>query len=159
MHRFWPSIIQPLLVRLRPKVVVEIGCGEGLNTKNLLEFCAASGSVLHAIDPSPGFDVGTWQEEHGDRLVFHRGNSLKALPEVGPMDAVLIDGDHNWYTVFHELKLIERLSREHHHGFPLVMLHDIGWPYGRRDMYYDPETIPEEYRQPYLRKGMRPRVA
>ncbi|MEI0736392.1 hypothetical protein VQ056_06415 [Paenibacillus sp. JTLBN-2024] len=29
-------------------------------------------------------------------------------------------------------------------AFPVVMLHDIDWPAGRRDMYYFPESIPEE---------------
>ena len=35
------------------------------------------------------------------------------------------------------------------------MLHDIGWPYGRRDLYYDPETIPDSYTRPYEKKGVR----
>ena len=32
-------------------------------------------------------------------------------------------------------------------------MHDVGWPYGRRDLYYAPEQIPEEFRQPYRRAG------
>ena len=35
-----------------------------------------------------------------------------------------------------------------------MILHDVGWPYGRRDLYYDPDTIPEEHRQPYAQKGI-----
>ena len=38
----------------------------------------------------------------------------------------------------------------------MLILHDVGWPYGRRDLYYAPEQIPGEYRQPYAKKGMRP---
>ncbi len=30
------------------------------------------------------------------------------------------------------------------------------WPYGRRDLYYAPEQIPDEFRQPYAQQGMRP---
>jgi hypothetical protein len=37
---------------------------------------------------------------------------------------------------------------------PLILAHDAGWPYGRRDLYYDPKTIPEGYRQPYAREGI-----
>ena len=37
----------------------------------------------------------------------------------------------------------------------MVFLHDVGWPYGRRDLYYAPLTIPEAYRQPYRCAGMR----
>jgi hypothetical protein len=36
------------------------------------------------------------------------------------------------------------------------MLHDLAWPNGRRDHYYDPSTIPEEHRQPYAKRGMSP---
>ena len=35
-------------------------------------------------------------------------------------------------------------------------MHDVLWPYGRRDLYYEPERVPEEFRQPYEMKGIRP---
>ena len=38
----------------------------------------------------------------------------------------------------------------------MLILHDVLWPYGRRDLYYAPEQIPEEFRQPYDRRGMMP---
>ena len=69
---------------------------------------------------------------------------------------VFIDGDHNWFTVYHELKLLEETNAEHEGRPPLVAMHDIDWPYGRRDMYYDPTAIPEQFRQPYRRAGMSP---
>jgi hypothetical protein len=28
-----------------------------------------------------------------------------------------------------------------------VLCHDVAWPYGRRDFYYVPETIPDEFRR------------
>ncbi len=154
MHRFWSSVIEPILASLEPEVIVEVGSGHGRNTAQLLEFCRAHGSILHAVDPLPQFDVSAWEVEYGDRLVFHRMRSLDALPQLGSFDAVLIDGDHNWYTVFHELRLIEDLSRQRGDRFPLVLLHDISWPYGRRDLYYDPASIPEAYRKPFQRKGL-----
>ncbi|MEO1335582.1 MAG: hypothetical protein AAFV29_08050, partial [Myxococcota bacterium] len=42
---------------------------------------------------------------------------------------------------------------------PLIILHDIDWPYGRRDLYYDPANIPPEYRQPYARAGLIPGIS
>ncbi|HEX2740830.1 MAG TPA: class I SAM-dependent methyltransferase, partial [Rubrobacter sp.] len=159
MQRFWETVIEPVLEAVQPKTIVEIGSDQGGNTENLLEFCRKTGSTLHVIDPDPGYDVSEWQREHGERLVFHKDLSLNALPTVEDFDAVLIDGDHNWYTVFNELKTIERLCDERSRRFPLVMLHDIGWPYGRRDLYYDPDSIPEQHRKPYERKGMLPGVA
>lgn len=36
----------------------------------------------------------------------------------------------------------------------MIFFHDVDWPYGRRDMYYQPDTIPPEYRHAYALKGM-----
>ncbi len=71
------------------------------------------------------------------------------------MDVALIDGDHNWYTVFTELSLLADVARQADALMPVVILHDVAWPYGRRDLYYDPSNIPEEHRQPWAREGMR----
>jgi cephalosporin hydroxylase len=76
---------------------------------------------------------------------------LSTLP---PMDAALIDGDHNWYTVYNELKLLAKTARDAGAPLPVMIMHDVLWPYGRRDLYYAPEQIPEEYRQPYGELGM-----
>lgn len=156
MQRLWDAIIGPLIEIAHPTSIVEIGSDDGGNTRNLLEYCLRSGARLHVIDPLPKYDVDEWQKRYGEHLVFHRDLSLKALPEIDSMDAVLIDGDHNWYTVFNELKLIEEQCEEPPRPFPLVMLHDIGWPYGRRDLYYDLDTIPEVHRRPYAKKGVHP---
>ena len=64
-------------------------------------------------------------------------------------DAVLIDGDHNWHTVYNELKIVDEFQ-----VWPITLLHDIDWPYGRRDVYYDPSTVPAEYRQPHVKAGL-----
>ena len=75
-----------------------------------------------------------------------------------PADVVLLDGDHNWYTVDHELRQIEQSARACALPLPVVACHDVGWPYGRRDLYYDPATVPEGYRQPYRKGGLLPGV-
>ena len=138
---------------------MEIGSDQGVNTVNLLEFCRQTGATLHVIDPAPGYDVSKWQSEYGDRLVFHEDLSLNALPSIEDFDVVLIDGDHNWYTVLQRAQDDRApMRRERSQDFPLVLLHDIGWPYGRRDLYYDPDSIPEEHRKPYDKKGMLPGV-
>jgi hypothetical protein len=156
MNRFWDTIIEPVLEALQPETIVEVGSDSGTNTRNLLEYCQRHGAELHVIDPLPQFDVAAWQEQYGEHLTFHKALSLDALPAIDRFDAVLLDGDHNWYTIFNELKLIEERSKASSRPFPLVMLHDIGWPYGRRDGYYNPDSIPDEYRKPFKRKGMMP---
>ena len=155
MYRFWKPIIEPLLERLEPDVIVEIGSDQGSNTGNLLEYGQRSNAVIHVIDPFPKYDVDEWLEEYPKHLVFHRAISLDALGAVKSPDVVLIDGDHNWHTVFHELEILGE-SAEGGSSFPFVLLHDVGWPYGRRDLYYEPGRIPAPHRHPHRQEGMRP---
>jgi len=154
MLPFWPDVIGPLLEDLKPDGIVEIGSESGRTTRLLLEFARSHGTRVHAIDPKPEFDVPAWQAEFGETFVFHRLPSLIGLHAVDAMGVVLIDGDHNWYTVFHELKLIETRCGELGLLPPAILLHDVAWPYGRRDLYYDPDQIPAAFRQPFARKGI-----
>src|SRR6188474_1408531 len=92
-------VIAPLLAAAEPDLVIEIGVYRGAITKLALRTTADRGAAVHAIDPAPqdDFDLAGLQREFGERFVFHRGLSLEALPEIRGADAVLIDGDHNWY--------------------------------------------------------------
>ena len=36
---------------------------------------------------------------------------------------------------------------------PLLIFHDVCWPHGRRDDYFAPNQIPDEYRQPTVEGG------
>jgi len=156
MEQFWGSIISPLFEILQPREIVEIGADYGINTRNILTYCRKTDSRAHIIDPQPKFDPDAFRRQYGDNFVFYQALSLNALPLIDKMDAVLIDGDHNWYTVYHELMFIEKQSQQNEPCFPLVLVHDVGWPYARRDMYYNPENIPEAFRMPYAQKGLDP---
>jgi hypothetical protein len=74
--------------------------------------------------------------------------SLEALKDLPHAEVYVVDGDHNYYTVFNELTLIAASARAAGGPFPLVICHDVGWPHARRDSYYAPERIPEAERQP-----------
>lgn len=157
MHEFWESAIHPYLDWWKPKRIVEIGAEAGQNTFKLLDYCRRTSGELFVIDPQPVFNVNEVKAAYGPHFHMFLGASLSILPLLGPYDAVLIDGDHNWYTVYHELKLVEQMSISH--GRPVtIFVHDIGWPYGRRDMYYNPDTVPAQFRKPYARKGMVPGI-
>lgn len=78
------------------------------------------------------------------RYRFFRDISHAVLPTLPAMDVALVDGDHNWHTVFHELRMLAETARASLAPLPVLILHDVGWPYGRRDLYYAPERIPEE---------------
>jgi Methyltransferase domain len=132
--------------------LVEIGAYAGDLTRLLLLWGDGHGARIIAVDPSPQPELEQLERER-DGLELIRETSLKALAHVEPTDAVIIDGDHNYYTVTHELRLIEQRWTERGSELPLILLHDVGWPHGRRDNYYDPTRVPEEYRQPIAAGG------
>jgi hypothetical protein len=148
-------VIRPLLEAASPQVVVEIGVDVGHTTAPLLELASERGFLVHGIDPAPGPGFDELQSRFGDSLRFHRGTSLEELPLIRDVDAAIIDGDHNWYTVHNELGLLARPVADGR-PFPLTFVHDVGWPYARRDLYYDPERIPPEHRHPYDRAAIVP---
>lgn len=153
MRPFWETGLAPILAALRPRRVVEIGSLAGETTGRVLAALPPE-AEFHVIDPAPEAGLLELSHEHSDRLVLHRDLSLNVLPELEPADLVLIDGDHNWYTVYNELRALRETSRRAGVPMPVCILHDVGWPYGRRDMYYNPETVPAEFRQEYSRDGI-----
>lgn len=154
MYQFWETIIRPVAEAVTAERIVEIGALRAQNTENIIKF-GAENCVVHVIDPAPSVPDEHWSK-YGDRVVFHKALSLDVLPGLPPFDLGLIDGDHNWYTVYHELKAIEAVHRQAAKPMPALVFHDVGWPYGRRDLYYNPSTIPDEFRQPYAKQGMVP---
>ena len=154
MHRLWKTIVSPLINEIKPKHIVEVGSEYGYTTKELLKYCNENDAKLTSIDPNPLFDVDELKNRYGSKFEMLKGLSLDKLPLVKDYDMILLDGDHNWYTIYHELKLIEKEFADNE--FPLAVLHDISWPYARRDLYYNPDTIPEEFLNPYAKKGICP---
>ena len=149
MKFFADSIIIPYIRRAGYRRLCEVGVSYGENTRKLLELESVS---MTLVDPCLDMDVGQLAES---RVEVRQGLSLAVLATMDEhFDCVLLDGDHNWYTVYNELRLLHERGLLRRGG--TVFLHDVRWPYGRRDMYYQPETIPAEYRQPYAAKGMAP---
>jgi cephalosporin hydroxylase len=155
MFPFWELAVAPVLDASECKRVVEIGALRGENTVQMLDRLGPD-TELHVIDPVPDFDPGEHERRFPGRYVFHGDLSLNVLPDLPPMDAALLDGDHNWYTVYHELRALTKVARDNGAPLPVMILHDVLWPYGRRDLYYGPNTIPEEYRHPHAQRGMSP---
>ena len=154
MFPYWDIAIAPVLEASEVQRLVEIGALRGDNTRQIIERLGP-GAELHVVDPAPDFDPTEHEQAFAGQYVFHHGLSLDVLRGLPPMDAVLIDGDHNWYTVINELRQIRDVARAAGAELPVLILHDVGWPYGRRDLYYAPETIPAEHRQPHRKAGMR----
>ena len=129
------------------RAVVEVGAFHGKSTRALLDWAAGNQSRIVAVDPTPEVELRELAAEHSDLELIER-TSLETLADLAA-DAVILDGDHNYFTLSEELRLIE----ERHPGpeWPLVIAHDIGWPLARRDAYYAPERIPSAHRHPLAR--------
>jgi len=137
------------------KSVVEIGAEDGLFTRRLVPWATKHEAVLHTIDPAPRPPLVELADEV-EAVDLIRERSLDALERVEPADVYLIDGDHNYYTVLHELQAIDKRAAERGEPY-LIVLHDVGWPSGRRDMYYAPDTLPADAVHPHtFDKGVVP---
>ncbi len=154
MRTFVRHYIAPLARRRHWRSICEIGSRTGTSADHLLRLPITSYTI---IDPCIDQDLGS--KYAGDpRVRVIKSNSLDALASgshISPasgFDCILIDGDHNWYTVFNELRLIYEQALVRPGGF--IFVHDVDWPYGRRDLYYQPDTIPAQFRHPFAQKGM-----
>lgn len=139
------------LDRAEARSVVEVGAEYGGMSQILADHVSRLDGQLTSIDPSPRPEFLAWAE--AQPAVRHIARpSLDAMPGLTGVDAWLIDGDHNYYTVLHELKIADSLSRRD--GRPLLaFLHDVSWPTARRDMYYAPERIPADWRHDHDFRG------
>jgi predicted O-methyltransferase YrrM len=149
--RHHETIIRDLLTERRLNKVVEIGVAYGVHTRMLVRALKPLGGHLTSIDPRIPLRLRlrVWRPW---RVRFIEATSLEALPRLAAagarFDCAIVDGDHNWYTVFHELELLSPMMTEH----AIILLHDVIWPYARRDLYYAPERIPAEFRHPHARR-------
>ena len=157
MYPFWDPVVWPIIQAAQARRIVEIGALRGDTTVLMLERLGDD-SELHVIDPVPEFDPSLHEGRFPGRYIFHRDVSHNVLPQLPAMDVALVDGDHNWFTVYHELRMLADSARREDAQLPILILHDVLWPYGRRDLYYAPERIPEEFRQPYALRGIKPGV-
>ena len=140
-YEIWASCFDAAGVRS----VIEVGAERGRLTQELLKWAAPSGAKVTAIEPAPISDLIELIEEHPGLEVVEE-TSLEALEHVPIADAIVLDGDHNYYTLSNELRLIAERAGE---GIPLLMFHDVCWPLARRDQYAAPNRIPDEHRHPY----------
>jgi Methyltransferase domain len=137
------TLIAPALALCQVKRVVEIGAEHGGMSAILAQFTATGKGQLISIDPAPSTAFCDWIEQ--TRNVLHIAKpSLEVIEQQHNIDAWFIDGDHNWYTVLHELNEIRSVSERDSKPL-LAFLHDVSWPCARRDCYYAPARIPPEY--------------
>jgi hypothetical protein len=148
------QVTEPMVACLdaaRAKSVAEVGAFAGDLTRVLVAWAATADARVQAIDPAPQPALVQLADEHPE-LELIRRTSLEALPELPLPDAIVIDGDHNYYTVSEELRLIGERAAEAG-TLPLLLFHDVLWPHGRRDDYFDASAIPADARHPVVPEG------
>ncbi|OGC82126.1 MAG: hypothetical protein A2V81_03180 [Candidatus Abawacabacteria bacterium RBG_16_42_10] len=147
MFEFWP-IIEKILKLSDAKLVTEIGSENATTTKALCDWAVLDKACrIISVDVKPDEQLLALAKDFKQLKVLAK-SSLEVLPELPVQDIYLIDGDHNYYTVYSELQKIHEKSVAHGHPV-IIILHDVGWPCARRDLYYYPSLIPESFRQPF----------
>lgn len=74
--------------------------------------------------------------------------ALNILPELNDYEAIFINDDPNWYTIFNELNIIKKNNGE----FPLVFICNNIFPHKKRDSYKNPDLIPNEFINEFSRQ-------
>jgi spermidine synthase len=153
LNRHETAILVALLKIVAPRVMIEIGCNEGVTARRVLESVPTLERYI-GIDAPPDFITtlicqrgevpqhAGWYAADDPRffLLLTRTSILRA-EQLEPCDAVLIDGDHSIGAVRHESRLARELIRApgiivwHDYGnrhvevtAALDQLHDEGWP-------------------------------
>ena len=126
-----------LMDALRITRIVEIGSEAGVNTQELLGYARGRGAELVTVDPAAvrfPFDA-----EKEPCFTFFRETSAEFLAKPIPFEALFLDGDHNYETVLADLETLH--STRARTGIKILFLHDVSWPWARRDIYYDPARV------------------
>jgi SAM-dependent methyltransferase len=144
------EVMVPCLDAVQARSVVEVGAYAGDLTGLLVQWARRGSARVVAIDPSP-HDELVELDRNSPELELIRETSLEALPRVSDSDVVIIDGDHNYWTVSEELRIVAEAAPGP--DMPLVLLHDVSWPHARRDDYFDPEQIPADFLQEIAEGG------
>jgi hypothetical protein len=144
------EIMQPCLEARETRSLLEIGSFAGELTESLLDWGSPKGVEISTVEPLPPADLLSVVERHPElTLIEDTGvgalGSLDRLP-----DTVIIDGDHNYFTLTGELDKIAEMAGDDE--LPLLMFHDVCWPHERRDTYYAPDRVPESERRPLAHK-------
>jgi Methyltransferase domain len=151
----YAQVIDRLLDAVAPKVIVEVGSEGGGMTRRLREWADVHDATLHCVEPDPA-PVVREAAARGE-LVLHEGFSPEALDDVPSAGFYVIDGDHNYATVAAEMRKLYAKAQE---LLPVAVLHDVGWPAGRRDAYYAPERMDEGAVHSHtFHGGVRPGIA
>ena len=131
------DIIPIILNRFKVNHVIISGLDDKSTINLILEYCDNNNASYTAIDFKDNFDKE-----------FIHDYTLNILPDLRDYDAIFLNDDPNWYTVYNELNIIHKNNLE----FPLVFICHNLFPHKRRDSYINPDIIPQEFRNEFSKK-------
>lgn len=126
----------------RPVSLLEIGIDRGTTLIPLVAYLARTRPQFIVV----GLDVKVQEQvnivlshldlQEGQQAFCIEGSSLDVLPKIISQnlkfDVVLIDGDHNYHTVSHELRMLEDLITPD----AMVICDDYSGRWSERDLWY-----------------------
>ena len=124
--------------------VVEVGVETGQVSSVYTQLGA---STVYCVDPFPS-DLTRETLAADEKLQLVEGFSPDVLAELPVADLYVLDGDHNYATVRGEVDWVLQNARD-----AVVVFHDLLWPSGRRDSYYQPTRLAEADRHPDTAEG------
>lgn len=144
-HGFLPLIKQYIhqqVPKERAPTVLEVGIDRGVSMIPLVVFLARTREAFAYV----GLDIMVQEQvtvmiSHLDLKQTQQAycveqNSLEALPKMVQQDmkfdVILLDGDHNYYTVAEEMKHIEALT----HPGSMVICDDYDGRWAEKDLFY-----------------------
>ncbi|WP_020107150.1 class I SAM-dependent methyltransferase [Nocardia sp. 348MFTsu5.1] len=126
------EVIGRIFAAARPATVVEVGVESGGASSIYLDHGA---NEVYCIEPTPTEQMRTTLAQNAN-LHLVEGFSPEVLGDLPLGDVYILDGDHNYATVRGEVDWILAKAPD-----AIVILHDVLWPCGRRDQYYNADAI------------------
>lgn len=141
-HGYIPAI-KNFLSQIQQPSVLEIGLDKGITTLPLLVFMAR----YHEKFSFVGVDVLIQEplmimlnnidiSKTNQLVALQQDSSLNVMPKLvesaSKFDLILLDGDHNYYTVSKELTYLEQLSNDN----TIVIIDDYHGRWANRDLWY-----------------------
>lgn len=126
------EVIGRIFAATQPRTVVEVGVESGQASATYLGYGA---DTVYCIEPQPSDEMRATLGRNSN-LILVEGFSPQVLSEIPVGDVYVVDGDHNYATVRAELDWILNAAPG-----AIVILHDVLWPSGRRDQYYNAAAI------------------
>lgn len=124
--------------------VIEVGVESGQVSGMYVELGA---TAVYCVEPAVNDDTRAALATN-DRMRLVEGRSPDVFSQLPHADLYVLDGDHNYATVLAELNWIFR-----HAPDAVVVVHDVLWPWSRRDLYYEPSSLPAVDRHPVSADG------